>query len=454
MRWPFEIKTIMNHIISLNHFEMDLMHFLVFIPNPFVARLSSWPNLRTGLASLSISRLFWSGMFQLKNATASLGLNVWNWYLNSTFELCQFLWVRFKALVMFVDPLLFGPEAFVNGGSNSICLAWLLAQKGITQHIHARQSSFSSPPWHEYPTTMSGKAFKFLLLINLTLDLLPFSDGILTIWRRFSLRHQPEVHNQFIRRVMDNESLSSGESGGGGPGGSELNESLLVRIGVPELHVDKCLQFRKDDLIWEVKQQCLAALPKVSASILLQSMDLELSQLTKYYAWDGYLRGSKIIRLIWLSSKKGKMVALLGVKRAAMMMALNGAQPLAYLYASNVGLNLHFELTWTETISQLQLLRIENPPWRSCFRRLLLLALLWQRTSSWSYHWGPWEWASFHVNDWTFFPLTHENHEEVMKRYSVPSNLLGEIRKIQWPNELEVTPSLHRIIQETHDLEW
>ncbi|XP_059079130.1 uncharacterized protein LOC131877469 [Tigriopus californicus] len=61
---------------------------------------------------------------------------------------------------------------------------------------------------------------------------------------------------------MDNESLSSGESGGGGPGGSELNESLLVRIGVPELHVDKCLQFRKDDLIWEVKQQCLAALPK------------------------------------------------------------------------------------------------------------------------------------------------------------------------------------------------
>eukprot|EP00095_Tigriopus_kingsejongensis_P008862 maker-scaffold15_size728074-snap-gene-4.21 protein:Tk08862 transcript:maker-scaffold15_size728074-snap-gene-4.21-mRNA-1 annotation:"sh3 and multiple ankyrin repeat domains protein 3 isoform x2" len=55
--------------------------------------------------------------------------------------------------------------------------------------------------------------------------------------------------------AMDNESLSSSESGG-------PNESLLVRIGVPELQVDKCLQFRRDDLIWEVKQQCLSALPK------------------------------------------------------------------------------------------------------------------------------------------------------------------------------------------------
>jgi hypothetical protein len=38
---------------------------------------------------------------------------------------------------------------------------------------------------------------------------------------------------------------------------------VLVRIGVPELNVEKCLQYQKDEVIWEVKQQALAALPKV-----------------------------------------------------------------------------------------------------------------------------------------------------------------------------------------------
>lgn len=38
---------------------------------------------------------------------------------------------------------------------------------------------------------------------------------------------------------------------------------LLVRIHVPELNVQKCLQFPRDQLVWDVKQQCLAALPKV-----------------------------------------------------------------------------------------------------------------------------------------------------------------------------------------------
>ncbi|CAG9854994.1 unnamed protein product [Phyllotreta striolata] len=37
---------------------------------------------------------------------------------------------------------------------------------------------------------------------------------------------------------------------------------LLVRIFVPELNVQKCLQFPRDQLVWDVKQQCLAALPK------------------------------------------------------------------------------------------------------------------------------------------------------------------------------------------------
>ncbi|XP_024873448.1 forkhead box protein P2-like isoform X2 [Temnothorax curvispinosus] len=39
---------------------------------------------------------------------------------------------------------------------------------------------------------------------------------------------------------------------------------LLARIHVPELYVSKCLQFPKDQLVWDVKQQCLASLPKVA----------------------------------------------------------------------------------------------------------------------------------------------------------------------------------------------
>ncbi|CAM1294964.1 Uncharacterised protein g1143 [Pycnogonum litorale] len=37
---------------------------------------------------------------------------------------------------------------------------------------------------------------------------------------------------------------------------------LLVRIYVPDLKVQKCLQFHRDDLVWEVKQQVLVTLPK------------------------------------------------------------------------------------------------------------------------------------------------------------------------------------------------
>ncbi|XP_043605130.1 protein shank isoform X7 [Bombus pyrosoma] len=37
---------------------------------------------------------------------------------------------------------------------------------------------------------------------------------------------------------------------------------LLARVHVPELYVSKCLQFPRDQLVWDVKQQCLASLPK------------------------------------------------------------------------------------------------------------------------------------------------------------------------------------------------
>ncbi|VVC92800.1 unnamed protein product [Leptidea sinapis] len=43
---------------------------------------------------------------------------------------------------------------------------------------------------------------------------------------------------------------------------SEGEGWLLVRVHVPELNVQKSLQFSRDQLVWDVKQQCLAALPK------------------------------------------------------------------------------------------------------------------------------------------------------------------------------------------------
>lgn len=60
------------------------------------------------------------------------------------------------------------------------------------------------------------------------------------------------------------DSERRGAGGGGGNIGSGDDEGyLLVKIHVPELNVQKCLQFSRDQLVWDVKQQCLASLPKV-----------------------------------------------------------------------------------------------------------------------------------------------------------------------------------------------
>lgn len=61
------------------------------------------------------------------------------------------------------------------------------------------------------------------------------------------------------------QSLEMEEEGERGP----EEGHLLIKIYVPELKVQKCLQFPRDQLVWDVKQQCLAALPKVSKSLLL-----------------------------------------------------------------------------------------------------------------------------------------------------------------------------------------
>lgn len=85
---------------------------------------------------------------------------------------------------------------------------------------------------------------------------------------------------------MDDESLcSSGGGSAGGPAGarnslSQENTSpdqlVLIRIYVPELNVEKCLQFHKEELIWEVKQQALSALPKVRLIDIIQKIDLKI----------------------------------------------------------------------------------------------------------------------------------------------------------------------------------
>jgi len=60
-----------------------------------------------------------------------------------------------------------------------------------------------------------------------------------------------------------------------GPGGSVSEyeaplstadrSSVSIRIYVPELNIQKVLHFRPEELVWNVKQQCLATLPKVSS---------------------------------------------------------------------------------------------------------------------------------------------------------------------------------------------
>ncbi|KAF7378602.1 hypothetical protein HZH66_015389 [Vespula vulgaris] len=53
---------------------------------------------------------------------------------------------------------------------------------------------------------------------------------------------------------------------------------LLARVHVPELYVSKCLQFPKDQLVWDVKQQCLASLPKLSFSKSLNGTRIPVPQ--------------------------------------------------------------------------------------------------------------------------------------------------------------------------------
>lgn len=64
---------------------------------------------------------------------------------------------------------------------------------------------------------------------------------------------------------MDNAPILAGGDGFDDDPPPEPREGwLLVRVHVPELNVFKCLQFPSDRLVWDVKQQVLASLPKVN----------------------------------------------------------------------------------------------------------------------------------------------------------------------------------------------
>ncbi|XP_050450297.1 protein shank isoform X5 [Cataglyphis hispanica] len=91
-------------------------------------------------------------------------------------------------------------------------------------------------------------------------------------------QQQQQPQQQSPQQQQQHNSPGNGTQGGSTPQAQQnaedalaaaentpVNEGmLLARIHVPELYVSKCLQFPKDQLVWDVKQQCLASLPKVA----------------------------------------------------------------------------------------------------------------------------------------------------------------------------------------------
>ena len=41
---------------------------------------------------------------------------------------------------------------------------------------------------------------------------------------------------------------------------------VLIQVRIPDLKAEKCLQFSREERVWDVKQQILAAMPKVRKS--------------------------------------------------------------------------------------------------------------------------------------------------------------------------------------------
>ena len=48
------------------------------------------------------------------------------------------------------------------------------------------------------------------------------------------------------------------------PGEADTEPDLvLIQVRIPDIRAEKCLQFSKEEKVWDVKQQILAAMPKV-----------------------------------------------------------------------------------------------------------------------------------------------------------------------------------------------
>lgn len=81
---------------------------------------------------------------------------------------------------------------------------------------------------------------------------------------------QTKRKKNYLKKIIHLKTMDSAPilAGGGGfddePEPEPREGWLLVRVHVPELSVFKCLQFPSDRLVWDVKQQVLASLPKVS----------------------------------------------------------------------------------------------------------------------------------------------------------------------------------------------
>ena len=43
---------------------------------------------------------------------------------------------------------------------------------------------------------------------------------------------------------------------------------VLIQVRIPDLKAEKCLQFSREERVWDVKQQILAAMPKVRTGII------------------------------------------------------------------------------------------------------------------------------------------------------------------------------------------
>ncbi len=93
--------------------------------------------------------------------------------------------------------------------------------------------------------------------------------------------------NSSIKSAVSSMVLGSSAMAAGGEipaAGSEIPQQLQhdpvnattvsVRIYVPELNVQKVIHFHREELVWNVKQQCLASLPKVSAHSQLFCMTI------------------------------------------------------------------------------------------------------------------------------------------------------------------------------------